>query len=121
MVVNDFQFFAITFIVMGAVLFAMLGIWRILFSYEITDKDVRVLLFHVVPLYWIPFRKIVKMHEAPFHEVALVPGVHLFTRTFARRVVFEMRDKWFIFAFLTPDNAAAFIREVENHMRVRAS
>src|SRR5882724_4355894 len=113
MVVNDFQFFAITFIVMGAVLFAMLGIWRILFSYEITDKDVRVLLFHVVPLYWIPFRKIVKMHEAPFHEVVLVPGKHFFTRMFGRRVVIETRDTWFPFTFLTPNHPSAFIADVK--------
>jgi hypothetical protein len=118
MVVNDFQFFAITFTVLGVVLFGMMGVWRILFSYEVTDKDVRVLLFHVLPLYWIPFRKIVKTHEAPFHEVVLVPGVHLFTRTFARRVVFETRDKWFVFAFLTPDNPAAFIADVKRHMGV---
>jgi hypothetical protein len=57
-----------------------------------------------------------EMHEAPFHEVALVPGVHLFTRTFARRVVIEMRDKWFIFAFLTPDDPAAFIADVKHHL-----
>jgi hypothetical protein len=51
MVVNDFEFFAITFAVMGLALFGIIGVWRILFSYEITEKDVRVLLFHVVPLF----------------------------------------------------------------------
>jgi hypothetical protein len=77
-------------------------IWRILFSYQITDKDIRVLLFRAVPIYRIPFRKIKELHQAPLYEVALVPGMHLFTRPFARRVVIEMRDTLVMFAFLTP-------------------
>jgi hypothetical protein len=121
MIVNDFQFFAITFVVMGIVLFGVMGIWRILFSYEITDKDVRVLLFHFVPFYWIPFNTIVKMHEAPFYEVVFIPGKHFFTRMFGRRAVIETRDTWLPFTFLTPDDPTAFITEVEKHMKARAS
>jgi hypothetical protein len=103
--------------VMMLLLFLAGRLPQLLVSYKITDRDIRVLLFHTLPIYSIPFGKIVKMHEAPFYEVALVPGVHLFTRTFARRVVIQMRDKWFIFAFLTPENPAAFIADVERHTR----
>jgi hypothetical protein len=108
----------IVLVVMALLFFGMGALPKLLLSYKITDSDIRVLLFGAIPIYWIPFRKITEMHEAPFHEVALVPGVHLFTRTFARRVVIEMRDKWFIFAFLTPDNPAAFIADVKRHMGV---
>ena len=103
--------------VMALLLFLAGRLPQLLVSYEITDRDIKVLLFHSLPIYSIPLRKVVKMHEAPFYEVALVPGVHLFTRTFARRVVIQMRDKWFTFAFLTPDNPAAFIADVERHAR----
>ena len=108
----------IVLVVMALLFFGMGALTKLLLSYKITDSDIRVLLFGAIPIYWIPFRKIKEMHEAPFHEVALVPGAHLFTRTFARRVVIEMRDKWFIFAFLTPDNPAAFIADVRRHMGV---
>jgi hypothetical protein len=46
--------------------------WRHLYSYHITDEDIRVLLFDSIPIYRIPFDKIVKVHEAPFYEIALV-------------------------------------------------
>jgi hypothetical protein len=104
---------ACTLVVMGLLLFAMGGLPRLLLSYQIRDRDIRVLLFNSIPIYWIPFRKIVRMHEAPFYEVALVPGVHLFTRAFAQRVVIEMRDRWFIFAFLTPIGAGVLMHRHE--------
>ena len=107
----------VVLVVMALLFFGMGAVPKLLLSYKIPGSDIRVLLFGAIPIYWIPFRKIKEMHEAPFHEVALVPGVHLFTRTFAKRVVIEMRDKWFMFAFLTPDNPTAFIAEVEHHMR----
>lgn len=106
----------LTLISMGAVLYAFFYLFRLLFAYKITDKHVVVLLFHSLPIYRIPFGKIVEMHSAPFHEVALVPGMHLFTRVFARRVVIEMKDRWFIFAFLTPENPDAFISEIKKHL-----
>jgi hypothetical protein len=74
----------IVLVVMALLFFGMGALPKLLLSYKITDSDIRVLLFGAIPIYWIPFRKIKEMHEAPFHEVALVPGVHLFTRTFAR-------------------------------------
>src|SRR5450631_484651 len=118
MVVANPILITIALVVMALLFFGMGAVPNLLLSYEITNSDIRVLLFGVIPIYWIPFRKIKKMHEAPFYEVALIPGVHLFTRTFAKRVVIEMRDKWFIFAFLTPDNPAAFIADVKRHMGV---
>jgi hypothetical protein len=106
----------IVLVVMSLLFFGMGGLPKLLLSYKVTESDIRVLLFGAIPIYWIPFRKIKKIHEAPFHEVALVPGVHLFTRTFAKRVVIEMRDKWFIFAFLTPDNPTEFIADVKRRL-----
>ena len=107
---------AATLAVMGLLLFLMSQIPGALLSYQITENDIKVLLFRSIPIYWIPFHTIVKMHEAPFHEIALVPGVHLFTDVFAKRVVIEMRDRWFIFAFLTPGNPGAFIAEVKRRL-----
>ena len=118
MVVLNLFLITLSLAAMGLLLFAAGQLPRLLLSYEISRDYISVLLFRTIPIYWIPFVKIKNMHEAPFHEVALVPGVHLFTRTFARRVVIEMRDKWFIFAFLTPDNPAAFIADVRRHMGV---
>jgi hypothetical protein len=78
--------------VIGLLLVGSSLIWRLLFSYQITDKDIRVLLLHAIPIYRIPLRKIKELHQAPLYEVALVPGMHLFARPFARRVVIEMRN-----------------------------
>ena len=89
---------------------------RLLISYKITSTHIEVLLFRTIPIYWIPFRKIKEMHKRALYEVMLVPGVHLFTRFFAKRVMIEMRDKWFIFAFFTPENPDAFIAEVKKRM-----
>ena len=90
--------------------------FRNLFSYEIREKDILVRLFRVMPIYKVPFDKIVAIRNARVHEVALVPGMHLSTRLFARRVAIEMKDRWFTFAFFTPDNPNAFIAEVERRM-----
>src|SRR5262245_46900994 len=97
-------------------LFITQRFFRALFSYEITDKDITVRLFHALPIYRIPFKKIVNIRSAPLHEVMLVPGVHVFTRPFARNVVIEMKDRWFIFAFLTPDDPDAFIAAVKRRL-----
>lgn len=107
---------AVGVILVGILLLLSSQVFKLVFSYSIREKEIAVLLFHAVPIYTIPYSKIVKMHKATFYEVALVPGVHLFTRVFARRVVIEMRDRWFIFAFLTPKNPSAFIGEVEEKM-----
>lgn len=101
---------------MGFLLYAGLQSFRLFFNYEITDKNIVVYLFRVFPIYRIPFEKIVKIYSAPFHEVAIVPGVHLFTRPFAKRVVIEMRERWFIFAFLTPEDTEGFIQKVKSKM-----
>ena len=90
--------------------------FRLIFSYKITNDKILVLLFHIAPLYTIPLNKIEGLHEASFYEVALVPGMHLFTRPFGRRVVVEMRDRWAKFAFLTPSNPAAFIADVKRRL-----
>jgi hypothetical protein len=116
MVLDNLVLIGESLLVMGLLLVALTQIWKVLIAYRITDHDIQVLLFHSIPIYHIPFRKIVKMREAPFYEVALVPGVHLFTRPFARRAVIEMRNRWFIFAFLTPDNPAAFIADVKRRL-----
>ena len=91
---------------------------RLLISYKISENHITVFLLRTIPIYWIPFRKIKALHVRAFYEVVLVPGVHLFTRLFAKRVMIEMRDKWFIFAFFTPDNPDAFIAEVKKRMVV---
>ena len=80
MVVANLILITIALVVMVLLFFGMGALQTGLFSYKITDSDIRVLLFGIIPIYWIPFRKIKKIHEAPFYEVALVPGVHLFTR-----------------------------------------
>jgi hypothetical protein len=36
--------------VIGLLLVGSSLIWRMLFSYQITDKDIRVLLFHALPI-----------------------------------------------------------------------
>jgi hypothetical protein len=116
MVLNNLMLIAEALLVMGVVLAGMILIWRALIAYRITDRDITVLLFHILPVYHIPFDKIKRIHEAPFYEVAFVPGMHFFTRPFARRVVIEMRDRWVIFAFLTPDNPVGFIADVKKHL-----
>jgi hypothetical protein len=85
----------------------------LIFAYEVTKEQIIILLFHIVPIYTIPFSKIKAVREAPFHQIALVPGMHLFTHPFGRRVVIEMRDRWAKFAFLTPSNPAAFIADIK--------
>lgn len=116
MITDNLLLLAIVIPLMALGLFLLFQLFRLFFSYKITDKDITVLLFHFLPIYRIPFEKIVEMHSAPFHEVALVPGMHLFTRVFARRVVIEMKDRWFIFAFLTPKDPDAFISEIKKHL-----
>lgn len=119
MVVENLLLLAAVIPSMALGLFLLFQLFRLFFSYKITDKDITILLFHFLPIYRIPFEKIVEIHSAPFHEVALVPGMHLFTRVFARRVVIEMKNKWFVFAFLTPENPDAFIAEVKNVQRLK--
>jgi hypothetical protein len=107
---------AVGVIFVGLILLLSSQIFKLIFSYSIRETEIAVLLFRAVPIYTIPYSTIIKVHKASFYEVALVPGVHLFTRVFARRVVIEMRDRWFIFAFLTPTDPDAFIADVEAKM-----
>jgi hypothetical protein len=113
---NNLLMLALVIPLMALLAYAGLQVFRLLFRYEITNKDIVVYLFHFLPIYRVPFNKIVAIHNRPLHEVMLVPGVHLFTRPFARNVVIEQKDRWFIFAFLTPENPDAFIAEVKKRM-----
>lgn len=111
------------FILMGVATMALCAVsgyyfFRLFFSYEIREKDVLVRLFHLLPIYKVPFNKIVAIRKAPFHEIVLVPGMHLSTRLFARRVAIEMKDRWIIFVFLTPNEPDAFIAEVKKRQSV---
>jgi len=109
----------IAVVTMALCLFVGYHSFKWFFSYEITDKNITVRLFRTIPIYRIPFEKIVKMRVAPIYEVMLVPGVHLFTRPFAKNVVIEQKNRWFIFAFLTPENPDAFISEIQKRMRTQ--
>jgi hypothetical protein len=90
--------------------------FKLIFAYKLMDDRIVVFLFHVLPIYVIPFHKIDRMREAALYEVAAVPGMHLFTRPFGSRVVIEMRDRWARFAFLTPSNPGAFIADIKRRM-----
>lgn len=117
MLLERIIFLAATVALMGLAAFAFFYLFRLIFSYEIRDRDILVRLFHFLPLYKVPYNKIVAIRVAPVWEVALVPGMHLPTRPLAtRRVAIEMRDRWFIFAFFTPENPDAFIAEVKKHL-----
>ena len=118
MILKNILLIAVAVMVMGLLLAGAFRLFRLLFSYRIADDGITVLLFHIIPIYRIPFRKIKQLREASVYEVALVPGMHLFTRPFARRVVIEMRDTWVKFAFLTPDNPAAFIADIKRHAAI---
>ena len=114
---NNLVMMAIVIPAMALLLYVGLQSFRLIFSYKITDEGIIVYLFHILPLYKVPYNKIVAMRVAPVWEVALVPGMHLPTRPLAtRRVAIEMKDRWFIFAFFTPDNPDAFIAEVKKRM-----
>ncbi|WP_292530886.1 hypothetical protein [Methylocystis sp.] len=117
MILERTLWLAATIAVMLLAAFAFFYLFRLIFSYEIRDRDILVRLFHFLPLYKVPYNKIVAMRVAPVWEVALVPGMHLPTRPLAtRRVAIEMKDRWFIFAFFTPDDPDAFIAEVKSRM-----
>lgn len=108
---------AIVIPAMALLLYAGVQSFRLIFSYEIRGGEILVRLFHFLPLYKVPFSKIVAIRVAPVWEVALVPGMHLPTRPLAtRRVAIEMKDRWFIFAFFTPENPDAFIAEVKKRI-----
>lgn len=106
-----------TIALMGLAAFVLYRLFRVLIAYNITDKSIDVLLFHFLPIYKVPYNKIVAIRVAPVWEVALVPGMHLPTRPLAkRRVAIEMKDRWFIFAFFTPHDPDAFVAEVKKRM-----
>jgi hypothetical protein len=103
-------------LLMGLLLFSLLQSFRLIFGYRLTETSIKVLLFDVLPIYDIPLKRIIDLHVAPMHKVALVPGYHLFRYPFGRRVVVEMRDSWVRFAFLTPNNPEEFIADVRGRI-----
>jgi hypothetical protein len=107
---------ALGVVVIGLMLGVATQAFKLIFKYKITNDKIVALLFHVVPIYIIPFGRIEGMRQATFYEVALVPGMHLFTRPFGKRVVIEMKDRWAKFAFLTPSDPTAFIDTVKRRM-----
>jgi len=116
MILERILWLAGTIILMGLAAFVFFRLFRVLIAYKITDKNITVLLFHFLPIYRVRFEKIVKMHSARVHEVAVIPGWHFPSRVFGRRVVIEMKDTWFRYAFLTPENPDAFISEIKKHL-----
>jgi hypothetical protein len=116
MLLTHLALIAVGLILVGALLILASRVFKLIFSYSVRETEIVVLLFHAVPIYRIPFHVIETLHEAPVYEVALIPGMHLFTRPFARRVVIEMRDRWAKYAFLTPNNPTEFIADIKRRM-----
>jgi hypothetical protein len=116
MIFTNLVLIAAGIVLVGAILVISSQAFQFIFAYSVNESGIVVQLFHVIPIYRIPFRSIKKLYEAPFYEVALVPGMHLFTRPFGRRVVIDMGDKWPKFAFLTPINPTSFIEEIKRHL-----
>lgn len=103
-------------VLIGIILFVAFYLFRFLFKYEITEKNIRILLFRFIPIYKIQFSKIEKTYIARFHEVFLIPGLHFLRLPFRKTIVIEMRDTMIKFAFLTPDDPDAFISEIKKHL-----
>ena len=103
-------------VLIGILLFIGFYLFRFLFKYEITDKNIKILLFRFIPIYRIQFSKIEKTYIARFHEVFLIPGLHFLRRPFRKTIVIEMRDTMIKFAFLTPDDPEKFFEEFKKHL-----
>jgi hypothetical protein len=116
MIITNFSLIIFGVVSVIAILCISSQVFKLIFAYNVSDSEIIVQLFHALPIYRIPFRKIEKIREAPMYEVALVPGMHFFTRPFGRRVVIEMLDTSIRYAFLTPSDPGAFIAEVKRHM-----
>lgn len=88
---------AITIGLVGIAVLLFLGfkVFRLLVGYEIADDSIKVLLFHYIPIYKIPFTNIEKIYLQRFHEVVIVPGWHFPSRIFSRRVTIELKNSWF--------------------------
>lgn len=106
-------FLAVIILSMGLVAFVFFRLFRLLISYRITDKDIKILLFHFIPIYKIPFTNIEKIYEQKFHEVFLIPGWHFPSMIFSKRVTIELKDAWFKYVFLTPKDTNSFIQEIK--------
>jgi hypothetical protein len=117
MVLTNLLLIGLGVLIVVFILIVSTQVFKLIFEYQIADDEIIVLLFHLAPIYRIPLRTVETLYEAPAYQVALIPGMHLFTRPFGRRVVVEMRGRWARFAFLTPTNPAAFIADIKRRMK----
>jgi hypothetical protein len=65
---------ALGVILVGLILVSATQAFRLIFEYKITNDQIIVLLFHVVPVYIIPFDKFEGVHEATFLRLRLSPA-----------------------------------------------
>ena len=74
MVFNNLGLIALGILLVGVVLIIAFQSFRLIFDYQITNDEIVVRLFHVVPIYRFILRQIETLREAPVYEVALVPA-----------------------------------------------
>lgn len=102
--------FFIGLLLAAFVLVVFLNLFKLLFGYKITEHGVSIVLLHLATVHTIAFGKISKVRTAAFHEVALIPGIHLPSRLFGKRVVIETTgNSLFRHYFITPKDPEKFV------------
>jgi hypothetical protein len=101
-------------ILLGFVLFGL----RFVYGYRIEDRDVAIVLFHVLPLYRIPFDNIEEIRKASLPELATGGfAMRLGNRLTWQGVLIVKRSGWPRRTVITPSDPDAFVRLVEAGLR----
>lgn len=92
----------IIIVILAAVLLLALGflLFRLVFGYEIEEDILHIKLFHHFTIKRIERADIQSIKQVPFWKTMLVPGFHLVSRMFAKRIEIETKEGWTI--FITP-------------------
>lgn len=96
------------------VLFAVIFGLRFVYDYRIENRAIEIVLFHLVPIYRLPFEDIELIRKTSWSELG-VGGITIrFGNRFAGQcVLIQKRNGWFRRIVITPNNADEFIGQVQ--------
>jgi hypothetical protein len=103
------------FVVIAYVLLLVVVIYslRFVYGYRLANRKIEVVLFHVLPVYWVRIEDIETIRKASWSELGVFDTIlRMGNRLFGECVLIQKRKGVFRRVVITPHNADGFISQV---------
>lgn len=117
----EFIFLFVLFVI-AIILFAQYG-FRYVIGYRITEKDIRIMLFDLIPLERFPFENVVEVDRISFSDTMIYKSKDMFlalrlgNRIWGPIVMIRRNARIFRVILISPDSPEEFVSEASRRLQ----